>query len=181
MSVPRHHIASGRSNLETSQLGEDILNIINDIIDGKLLGSIVEGRVQATAISGNVGPSQGGTGNAIGQTVPLDGSVTDVKVATGADIDPAKLNQVLLKDKVYALVKAIALAGSGVTRTVDDGLETLTFSVGSVADSIIPAGPCHIEDTLGNLLNDLFCRLRDLETVIGGYGLGPYGEAPYGM
>jgi hypothetical protein len=131
MSVSRHSIAAGRSDLETSALAEELLNIIHDIIDGKLLGTVSNGRVLATAIEGQMGPPQGGTGNAMGEAMPLDGSVTDVKVAAGADIQPSKLNQTLLKTSVYNLLKLIVLAGGGTTITPNDLLQTLTIASSS--------------------------------------------------
>jgi len=129
MSVSRHAIAAGRSNLETAALAEDLLQVIHDIIDGKLLGVVNNGRVLATAVEGQMGPSQGGTGNARGETAPLDGSVTDAKVADDANIQPSKLDQVLLKTLIYTLAKVMLLGSDDVFITADDFLETLTWSV----------------------------------------------------
>jgi len=146
MSTPRHQIAAGRSDLETAALAEDVLNIIHDILDGKLLGIVNNGRVPSTAIVGQMGPGQGGTGNARGEATPLDGSVTDAKVASDADIQPSKLDQTLLKTLLYTFLKIILLEGTDVEISPDDLLETLTFSIlapdrtlDSLSDVIITA------------------------------------------
>lgn len=119
--------APGRADLETSLLAADIVGTFLDILNGRLLGVVVNGRVPSTALSGQLGPSQGGTGNAIGQTTPLDGSVTDIKVAVGAEIDPAKLDQVKLLINVYELLKDI-LVGVGIDLDYDDILHVLTLT-----------------------------------------------------
>lgn len=137
MSVPRHPIAPGRSDLETSALAEELLNVIHDLIEGKLLGVVANGRVLSTSIVGQLGPSQGGTGNATGETVPLDGSVTDAKVAADANIQPSKLDQVLLKTSIYDFLKLIILDSALIDIVSDDGLETLTVSFSGVQGHVI--------------------------------------------
>jgi hypothetical protein len=121
-------VAPGRADHETHLLVMDIANAVLDEIEGKLLGVVVNGRVPATAVSGQLGASQGGTGNTLGQTTPLDGSVTDVKVASGADINPLKLNQAELLDLVYTLVKGYLVAGNKISITPDDLLHHLTLA-----------------------------------------------------
>lgn len=173
-----HSIAAGRADLETALLVDDIFQGIRDALDTRLLGIVVNGRVPSTAISGQMGPSQGGTGNALGQATPLDGSVTDVKVAEGADIDPDKLNQTLLSLKVYLFVKDILLAGSGITLTPDDLLHTITIL--SNPSMIIPPGDCQPGGTLIDIINDFACRLSTLESLVGGFGLTPFGTGSFG-
>jgi hypothetical protein len=138
--------APGRADHQTHLLVQDIVGTILDELEARLLGIVVNGRVPATAISGQLGASQGGTGNAIGQTTPLDGSVTDAKVAVGADIDPAKLDQVLLKTVLYNFAKVMLLGSTDVTVSPADGPQTLTWSIvapdrtlDSLSDVIITA------------------------------------------
>jgi hypothetical protein len=136
MSVPRHPVAAGRANLETALLAEDLLNVVSDILEGKLLGILNSGRVAATAITGQMGPSQGGTGNARGEATPLDGSVTDAKVSVTANIQPSKLNQILLKTLVYTLAKVMLLGSTDITVTANDLLQTLTWSIPTLDKSL---------------------------------------------
>jgi hypothetical protein len=179
MSIP-HSIAPGRKDLETFLLVQDLVGTFLDAIDQRLLGVVVNGRVPTTAIAGQMGPGQGGTGNALGLATPLDGSVTDAKIAEDANIDIAKLDQTKLLASIYLLVKGIAHAGSGIGITPNDTLHTLTITNEGGSTILIPSGPCHPEGYLDDLLNDLFCRLTALENVVGGYGLGGYGTTPYG-
>lgn len=71
---------------------------------------------------------RGGNQNQSGQAVPKDGSVTDVKVAVGADIDPAKLNQALLTELTQDTVAALLVASTGITLSYDDAAGTLTIT-----------------------------------------------------
>lgn len=121
-------IAPGRADHDTHLLVQEIVASVIDEIEGRLLGVVVNGRVPSTAVSGQLGASQGGTGNSLGQTAPLDGSVTNAKVAAGANIDPAKLDSALLLALAYTLVKGYLVAGTNITVTADDAGHHLTIA-----------------------------------------------------
>lgn len=82
----------------------------------------------STGFKGYLRPPQGGTGTLDGTATPKDGSVTDVKIPAGANIDPSKLDPALLTELIQDVTGAFVLAGTGVTVTYDDTANTLTIT-----------------------------------------------------
>lgn len=52
--------------------------------------------------------------------------------------------------------------------------------LGQIVNTTIPSGDCHPAGTLGELLDDVFCRLATLEALAGGFGLQPFGTSDFG-
>lgn len=132
----------------TNLWAREILEEAQRRIDLALAGFVTDGKLNLSA-PGTIGtlPARGGgTGNKEGEATPKDGSVTDAKVATGADIDPAKLDQALLLALAYTLVKGYLVAGTNITITPDDTLHHLMLAsappvstLDDLADVIITA------------------------------------------
>lgn len=108
-------------------------------------------------IVGEVPPPRGGTGTTDGTATPKDDSVTDAKIAAGANIDPAKLDAAKLAETVQDIVGAFVTAGAGVTVTYDDAAATLTIASTASGGSGVPVPPdtyAYIVDSDGAYIVD---------------------------